>query len=330
MKKFVFTCGDINGIGPEIVIKTLNRIYETGDKFIFLCPGNVFENAIKYTKCKFEFCLSKKVSAIDDPGIIDVIDIGSSRQNIGIPTRGSGIVSFKAIRKSFELASKGKVDAIITAPISKHALELANINYPGHTEMYAEWSGAKDFVMMFISKKMNCSLLTIHEPLRAVSKLITKQLLRKKLGVIYNSLREDLGKTSPRLALLGLNPHSGESGRIGKEEVEIFSPILKEEPFNKFLSGPFVPDAFFANKLYKEFDMVIGSYHDQVLIPFKLLNFSSGVNYTAGLPIIRTSPDHGTAFDIAGKGVADESSIFEAFKLSDKIASNRKKWKHKK
>jgi len=223
------------------------------------------------------------------------------------------------------MASQGQADAVVTAPISKEALGMAGIEFPGHTEMYAEWAGVKDFVMMFLSGKMKCALITIHEPLRKVPKLITPERILRTLRVVLSALKRDFNIKEPSVAILGLNPHAGENGRIGIEETDIIIPALKNSGFQEFISGPFVPDAFFANKLYKKYDMVIGMYHDQVLIPFKLLNFSSGVNFTAGLPFVRTSPDHGTAFDIAGKNAADEGSLLEAFYAARKIIQNRKR-----
>lgn len=330
MRKFVFTCGDINGIGPEIVVKVINRVYSPENKIVFICPANVLDIILKDLPAKFQYRVSKKPDFNEDPGIVDIYDIGKSKYQPGKPTRDSGLTSYKAIRESFSLAVNSRVNAIITAPISKHALDLAGISYPGHTEMYAEWSGKKDFVMMFISSKMNCSLLTIHEPLKDVPKLLNKKLLRSKLSVVIESMKRDFGFINPKIALLGLNPHAGEKGRIGKEEISIFEPVILRLPYTDYIKGPFVPDAFFANKLYKDYDMVIGSYHDQVLIPFKMMNFSSGVNYTAGLPIIRTSPDHGTAYDIVGQNIADESSMFESFRVAGRILRNRMKWNHRK
>lgn len=208
---------------------------------------------------------------------------------------------------------------MVTAPISKTAIKMAGINFPGHTEMLAEWCGSKDFVMTFLSKKMNGALVTIHEPLKNVTKLITSENLKSKINIIIKMLINDFKISLPKIAVLGLNPHAGESGIIGNEEEKIIIPLIKKYSNNLF--GPFSSDAFFANRLYKKYDLVIGMYHDQLLIPFKMLNFSSGVNYTAGLPIIRTSPDHGTAFDIAYKGIADSSSFIEAFFYAEKISS---------
>jgi 4-hydroxythreonine-4-phosphate dehydrogenase len=176
--------------------------------------------------------------------------------------------------------------------------------------------------MMFLSKEMNAALATIHVPIKKIPQLITKILLINIFNTVKNTLEMDLGIKNAELAVLGLNPHAGELGLIGKEEEKIIKPIIDKTGFCK---GPFSSDAFFANKLYKNFNCVVGMYHDQVLIPFKMLNFTSGVNYTAGLPIVRTSPDHGTAFDIAGKGLADDSSFIEAIQYANLIVNNRTK-----
>lgn len=331
MNKFVFTCGDINGIGPEIVQKTLNRVLNAGNiKVYYLCPAETFERISEKIPPAFDYEILNNAPPPSEgrkKPQVEVINIkeGGLIQEPGKPTAVSGLVSYRAIRGSFEIASSGLADAIITAPISKEALGMAGITFPGHTEMYAEWSGVKDFVMMFLSRKMKCALITIHEPLRRVPKLITANRILSTLRVVVSSLRNDFNIRFPKIAVLGLNPHAGENGRIGSEESEVITPALMTSGFSDLLSGPFVPDAFFANKLYKKYDIVIGMYHDQVLIPFKLLNFSSGVNFTAGLQVIRTSPDHGTAFDIAGKYTADESSLIEAFLVARKIIQNRKR-----
>lgn len=328
MNRFVFTPGDINGIGPEIVQKALNKASKLkGVKLYYLCPAEVFERISERIPPQFDYEVLNRIpeDQAEKKSKVGIINIktGKLRLDPGRPTAVSGQVSFQAIRQSFEMASSGLCEAIVTAPISKESLGMAGIDFPGHTEMYAEWSGVKDFVMMFLSKKMKCALLTIHEPMKKVPKLITQNRIQSTLRVVVSSLRNDFNIKFPEVAVLGLNPHAGEKGRIGSEETDIILPALKTSGFSEFLRGPFVPDAFFANKLYKKYDLVLGMYHDQVLIPFKLLNFSSGVNFTAGLPIVRTSPDHGTAFDIADKFIADEGSIMEAFHLARKIVQNR-------
>ncbi|MFO7445410.1 MAG: 4-hydroxythreonine-4-phosphate dehydrogenase PdxA [Ignavibacteriaceae bacterium] len=324
MNKFIFTCGDSNGVGPEIVIKTINKIYNTSPgKIFFACPENVFRKASEIVPPGFEYVIGK--SGIDpSPGKVTIIDIGKIKLDPGRPTKQSGKAAYKSIKTAFDFAKNKKADAIITAPISKTALRMAGYKYPGHTEMLAEWAGTKKFVMMFLSKKMNAALITIHEPIGKVAPLISKKILADKIEIIINTLKKDLNVKAPKAAVLGLNPHAGESGLIGREEEKIITPFISSSEYSEYLHGPFSPDAFFANHQYKNYDVVVGMYHDQVLIPFKMLNFSSGVNYTAGLPIVRTSPDHGTAFDIAYKNKADETSIFQAFEYAEKIVKCRK------
>lgn len=329
MNNYVFTCGDVNGIGPEIVIKTLNRIYQSiNDRFYFICPKNVFLNKIKKTKLHFQYhFLNDKIS--NESTQITIVDIGNTKLNTGIPTKESGIAAYQAIKLAFKYSETKFFDAMITAPISKTALKLAGIKFPGHTEMLAEMSKTSNYAMTFLSSKMNAALLTIHNPIKLIPGLITRELLQSKFAVVMKMLIEDLSISSPKIAVLGLNPHAGENGFIGREEEEIIKPLLNEKEYSNYFYGPFPPDAFFANRLYKNYDLTLGMYHDQVLIPFKLLNFGKGVNYTAGLPIIRTSPDHGTAYDIAGKSIADESSMLQSFYYAKKIVKSRRKLQNK-
>jgi len=326
MDKFTFTCGDINGIGPEIVIKALNKITSTSkDKFIFICPINVFKKNLRIIEPAFNYLITDDIRKAFIKKVT-ILNIGEYKSTFGKPTMDSGSAAFDAVKLSFRLADSKIVDAIITAPLSKSAVNLAGNHFPGHTEMYAEWSEVKSFVMMFLSNRMNAALATIHEPIKRIPELIKLNPLKKKVEVILNSLIKDLNISSPKIAVLGLNPHAGEEGLIGKEEQNILKHLINIKEFNNYLSGPFSPDAFFANRMYKNFDLVLGMYHDQVLIPFKLINFGAGVNYTAGLHIVRTSPDHGTAFDIAGKGIANESSIIKAYQYAKKIVINRKRF----
>jgi 4-hydroxythreonine-4-phosphate dehydrogenase len=322
MRKFVFTCGDINGIGPEIVIKTLNRICTQKDtSFIFVIPSNVFSEVTKTVKPVFKYEILKKyVNNLAVP--VQIIDIGDAAITPGLATKSSGKISFDSIEYAFNLVISKEVDALITAPISKTAFNLAKINFPGHTELLAEWSGSKDFLMMFLSKKMKAALLTIHKPLRKVPQLLSEEKIIKSLQIINSTLKKDFNIPEPKIAVLGLNPHAGEGGLIGDEEETIIKPALKKI---KNVTGPFSPDAFFGSKKYSEFDMILGMYHDQVLIPFKMKNFSSGVNFTAGLQIIRTSPDHGVAYDIAWKNIADETSLYQAYNYAKMISFNRRK-----
>lgn len=324
MNTFVFTCGDINGIGPEIVIKSLNRVaVKPRQKFIFVCPRNVFLNQIKITEPKFDFEICSSNYYLNY-NTVSVINLGDVLLKSGTPTVHSGKVAQKALKIALGIIRHSRSSAMVTSPISKTALSLARIKYPGHTEMLADWCKVKNYAMMFLSKQLKAALMTIHIPIKEISKSISKNSLEAKFNLLIQTLKKDFGISSPRIAVLGLNPHAGENGLIGDEENKVIIPVMKNHAHKKYFHGPFPSDGFFGTKMYLNYDLVIGMYHDQILNPFKLLNFNKGVNYTAGLPIIRTSPDHGTAFEIAGKNIADESSMYEAFRLANQILNNRK------
>jgi 4-hydroxythreonine-4-phosphate dehydrogenase len=323
MNTFIFTCGDINGIGPEVAVKTLKKVVpKSNAKFIFICPEAIFHRQIKQHILNFDYeIINSQCYSTDLP--LTIIDLGRVKSKIGYPTRESGLTAFKAIELALFISNQNNNIAIVTAPISKKALVLAKINYRGHTEILADKLRVNDFAMMFLSKTMKAALATIHVPLKDVPKLISKKMLSNKITLLVKTLKKDFKITNPKIAVLGLNPHSGEDGLLGNEENKIIIPFIKEHSENKLIAGPFPSDAFWGMHLYKKFDLILGMYHDQVLAPFKLLNFDRGVNFTAGLPIVRTSPDHGTAFDIAGKGIANESSMVEAYKFAKRILSNR-------
>lgn len=327
MNRIVFTCGDINGIGPEICLKAIQKLYSPKKyKFFIAIPKKVFSFYQKEQNFSLPVEFIKPYSKFNSTSnLISILDLGDCKIKSGNPTSTSGQISFKSIHTAYKLIKSNSADAMVTAPISKTAFDKADIKFPGHTELLAEWDNTKNYCMTFISKKMKCALVTIHEPIKLVSKKLKKEKIKLIIETVINSLISDFNISSPKIALLGLNPHAGEKGRIGNEEINIIKPAIAEMNFGN-LFGPFVPDAFFANHLYKNYDMIIGMYHDQVLIPFKMLNFNSGVNYTAGLKFIRTSPDHGTAFDIAGKNLADATSIIEAVKVADTIIKNRRKF----
>lgn len=323
--RLFFTCGDCNGIGPEIVTKTLAHFSkQKRHKLYFAVPKNIFEDSLNLLQLDLEYEVVKKIEQSSPlKNIISIINLGKTIVVSGKPTKLSGEIAFKALQESFQAVEKNLTDCIITAPISKEAFYKAGIVFPGHTELFASWTKTENVVMFFHSAKLKSALLTIHIPLKTVSFSLDKNLIRKKIDIILQTLRRDFCIEKPRIALLGLNPHAGENGLLGDEEKNIFDPFVNE--YKEFVKGPFPADAFFGMHLYKEFDVVVGAYHDQVLIPFKMLSFSDGVNFTAGLPIVRTSPDHGTAYDIAGKGIADPSSIIHAAKLAIQICENRKK-----
>lgn len=308
----VVTCGDINGIGPEVAVKAINKL--TGLSLVnykLLIPRNVYEVVSDSTGID----LRKKQR-------VEIIDIGEYPLEVGKPTKESGSAAFSALEKAFKLVQSEPESFLVTAPISKYAFRLAGINFPGHTELLASWSATRDFVMMFLSENLKCGLATIHTPLNEVSKLLTSDSLKRTIETILHSLKADFGIGNPKIAVLGLNPHAGENGLIGDEETKTITPVL--EQYSSRCFGPFPADAFFARKLYQQFNLFLAMYHDQGLIPFKLMTAGSGVNFTAGLKIVRTSPDHGTAYDIAGEGKADFSSMLEAIDWGYRIATNRR------
>lgn len=323
MTRVVFTCGDINGIGPEIALKAFSKIFNKKSKnqIIFVCPRNVFEYYYKLLKAGFKYQIINKESISSSR--LNLVPLPDTKIKFGYPTNISGKIAFDSIIKSLNLIDQNLADVLVTAPISKEAFNLAGINFPGHTELLAQHEKTNNYMMLFLSEKIKAGLLTIHSPISKVPKLIKKEKIVKAIELLDLTAKQDIGINKPKIAVLGLNPHAGENGLIGNEEIEVIEPALKslQKRFN--VSGPFVPDAFWGNKSYKKFDIILGMYHDQVLIPFKLLNFNSGVNFTAGLKLIRTSPDHGTAYDIAGKNKADESSILQSYKYAIKIFQNR-------
>lgn len=327
MDRLVFTCGDVNGIGPEIVIKALNKISfrNKRSKYILIYPKNVFQRVIKTVKPEFEYDLAGEDNFKDSDSSVTVLLQPSSKINIGKATIGSGEAAYNSLYGSLNLLKKGIADAVVTAPVSKTAFNLAGIKFPGQTELFAHWSKSKNFIMTFLSSQLNVALYTIHVPLQNVSGLIRNNILSSKIELLNRTLKFDLGISKPKIAMLGFNPHAGEGGIIGKEEIEKIQPVLNQLKRKINVKGPFSADAFFAKRKFKEFDLTFGLYHDQVLIPFKHINAGKGVNFTAGLPIIRTSPDHGVAYDIAWKGIADESSIIQAANYARTIVRNRRK-----
>jgi 4-hydroxythreonine-4-phosphate dehydrogenase len=328
MRRFIFTCGDINGIGPEIALKALNKISSKRKdaQFILIIPENVFRSTLKLVKPTFKYHLTNDIeSEISSSSRLLILATKPFTQKMGKPTISSGNAAYLALKTAYKLLENRLAKAVVTAPVSKTALNMAGVKYPGQTEMFADWSGAKNFVMTFLSKKLRVSLYSIHIPLKEVSKSLNLNEFSCKLEILISMLKNDLGVRNPKIAVLGLNPHAGENGIIGKEEKDLIEPFIKKKKFGGIIEGPFSPDAFFANRRFKDYDMVFGLYHDQVLIPFKYINSGKGVNYSAGLPIIRTSPDHGVAYDIAGRGIANESSMVEAFRYAEVILKNRKK-----
>ncbi|CAN5521543.1 4-hydroxythreonine-4-phosphate dehydrogenase PdxA [soil metagenome] len=313
--RLLITIGDANGIGPEIILKVFNdkkfiKEYDikiAGSKYILDYYSNVYN-----------------LNEIESDKFVQVNVPQSFKVNVGEIDKAAGKHAGDAIKLAASMCMNKEADAMITMPISKESFNLGGYQYPGHTEMVTEISGSKKSAMILYSKKMIVALATTHIALDKVSKQIVKTKLVEKLIIVNNSLVADFKMQKPSIAVLGLNPHGGDGGLMGTEEKNIITPMIremKEAGFN--IDGPFPADGFFASKKYKEFDLVFAMYHDQGLIPFKMVAFEKGVNYTAGLNFIRTSPDHGTAFNIAGKCKADLQSSICAIKLADRLARNQ-------
>ncbi|MBA4313589.1 MAG: 4-hydroxythreonine-4-phosphate dehydrogenase PdxA [Chlorobiaceae bacterium] len=322
--------GDFNGIGPEIILKSL-RSPGIQKICVPMIVGSidVFEYYAKGIRQRIHF---KEVDSIPDkfsPQVIPVFHLRKFQNPVikpGIISREAGDYAGEAIEVAAELCKQKVIDGMITAPISKEALHLAGYRFPGQTEMLAKICNADNVAMMLIANNLRVGLATIHLPIRIVSKTLSKELIAGKLSLIYSSLRKDFGIRQPIIAVLGLNPHAGENGKIGDEEIIIIEPAIRIAKRKcNHVDGPFSSDGFFGMHTYQKYDAVLAMYHDQGLIPLKMMGFNIGVNYTAGLPIVRTSPDHGTAFPIAGKGIANPSSMIEAIKLAVQIIKNRKR-----
>ena len=317
--RILITIGDINGIGPEIIIKTLkNKEFIRRFDITVLSPLNVLEHYAKQLKVKLY---------ADDFSVIPVAD-EYARIQTGKVTASSGFVSGAAIAEAIDFCMIGDYDAVVTAPISKEALNLGGFRYDGHTEMLTSLSGAKDSCMIMISDRINMGFASTHPPLKNAAGLITRKLLLSKLSICYDFLKRDLSKKKMVMGVLSLNPHAGDGGLIGREEIEIILPalkILRKKFSNLKAEGPFPSDSYFGNRKDRNYDMTFAMYHDQGFIPFKMIAGLEGVNYTAGLKFIRTSPDHGTAFDIAGKNKADPRGLMQAIKAADRIFRNRNK-----
>jgi 4-hydroxythreonine-4-phosphate dehydrogenase len=325
------TIGDFNGVGPELALKSaVNQSVLKNCTPLLVGPLRVFEHTAKHYKLKLKFERATLASlqrlAPNTTPVVDVADgIGADIQ-YGIPTKASGRSAGIAIERAVELCLQNKATAMVTAPVSKEALNSAGYNFPGQTEMIALLTRSQSVAMMLISDTMRVGLVTIHTGLKNVATQISKDKIIEKISIIDESLKKDFQLKKPKLAILALNPHCGENGLIGTEENEIIVPAIAESQAAGILAkGPFPADAFFGNHSYKNFDVIVAMYHDQGLIPLKMNSFGKGVNFSAGLKIIRTSPDHGTAYDIAGKNKTNISSMLEAIKLALTISKNRRK-----
>jgi 4-hydroxythreonine-4-phosphate dehydrogenase len=323
--KVGISIGDPNGVGIEVILKTF------GDKkmFAFFVPI-VFGNydLIRFQRDHFNFKI--QINSIKEPkeaieNSLNLIDVYDKKFNVkfGKSQKDAGKVSLASLEASTYALKKGFISLLVTAPINKNNIQSNKFNFKGHTQ-YFESKLKRESIMLMISDKLKIGLITDHLPLNKVVSSLSEDLINKKIRLLYNSLKKDFKIFNPKIAVLSINPHVGDNGVIGVEDDEILIPILnKIKKKLKGLYGPFSSDSFFGSKSYLKYDAVIAIYHDQGLIPFKTLSFGKGVNFTAGLNKIRTSPDHGTGYEIAGKGIASKKSFVEALNIAKYIFINR-------
>lgn len=309
------TIGDLNGIGTELIIKTFSdhRILELCTPVIFASNKVINFYRKGLPDLNFNYQSIKELNRVV-PKQVNIFNCWE--EEIGInPGQLSDIggkYAIKSLTMAVQALKENKIQGLVTAPIHKKNTQSAEFEFTGHTPYLKHVYGVNDVVMLMVAGDFRVGLVTEHVPLREAAQHITRERIISKLNILNQSLIKDFGIDKPKIAVLGLNPHAGDEGLIGKEEEEIIKPAIKEAKRNMMVFGPYSADAFFARRQYARFDAVLAMYHDQGLIPFKSLALGEGVNYTAGLPGIRTSPDHGTAFDIAGKNKADHSSFLTA------------------
>ena len=322
------TLGDYNGIGPEVVLKALSN-----KKILQLCTPVIYGShkvLLKYRKLlELEEWTMYPVRQGEAIGHKRTNIINCWDENIEIQpgkiTPEAGNAAYIALKNAVEDLHNGRIDALVTAPINKANIQNAEFNFPGHTEFLTASFGMKESLMLMVSENLKIGVVTGHIPLQKVADNITKEKIQIKIELLLQTMTNDFGINKPRIAVLGLNPHAGEAGLLGNEEMEIIQPVIKNfRQKGHLIFGPYPADGFLGTGNYKKYDAVLAMYHDQGLIPFKTLAFENGVNYTAGLPVVRTSPDHGTAYDIAGKNNADENSMREAIFLAYDIFRLRK------
>ncbi len=315
--------GDPNGIGPEVVLKTFSDA-----KNLAACTPIIYAHVDFVVQQADHFNLQLHIERLQGRpknGVLNVVDCWSEsfQPKYGTVDAKAGACAVKSLQAASKALQQSTIDALVTAPIHKAAIQSEAFNFPGHTDFLAQEFGG-EALMFLVHADLRVALVTDHVPVKDIAMHITANRIESKLKAVDHSLQQDFGITNPRIAVLGLNPHAGDQGVIGKEEINTLSPLLQSINIDKVeVNGPFSADAFFGSKSYKNYDAILAMYHDQGLIPFKTLSFGQGVNFTAGLSVVRTSPDHGTAFAIAGKGEADPESFAQAVQAAIEIVERR-------
>ena len=329
MIKLGISIGDLNGIGSEIVLKTFDDT-----RMLDFCTPIIFASSKIINFLKKHYGISLNFQGIDHPskavdGKINVMNVWKDNVNIkfGEEDPEVGDLAFRSLEAATSALKNDEIDVLVTAPINKATIQSEKFKFPGHTDYLAQELGGESLMFM-ITDNLKIGLLTDHVALKDIASVITPELIEKKINIISNTLKQDFRVQKPKIAILGINPHSGDNGVIGKEDEETLKPtIQKLRDKGHLVFGPYSADSFFGSKNYKNFDAVVASYHDQGLIPFKTLSFGNGVNFTAGLKKVRTSPDHGTAFEIAGKNEANINSFKEAVFKGIEIYKAREEYK---
>lgn len=321
-----FSIGDINGIGPEILIKSLsnNKIISLFTPIIF-CNPEIIDFYSLILKRKLNYNLVSSINEIIR-NKINIIKVSNNRIRInpGKSKKNIGNYSFKSLKIATKHLLDEKIDGIVTLPINKKNIQSDAFNFPGHTEYFYRKSKSNNYLMMMVSKKIKMGIYSSHIPFKSITKKLTIDKLKNKIKVLIESLKKDFKIKNPKIGILGLNPHAGEENMIGSEEKEIIIPLIKLlNNQNNFLYGPYSSDGYFGSNKFQKYDATFALYHDQALIPFKMMSFYEGVNFTSGINYIRTSPDHGTAYEIAGKNLANNTSLDNSILLNLEIINNR-------
>lgn len=329
--KVGITHGDFNGISYEIIIKTLldNRLLEMFTPVIYGSSkiASYYRKTMNFQDINFNLVKKAEYANSKRTNIINCYD-QEVKIEIGKQTNIAGELAFLALEKAIEDLNHNTLDVLVTAPINKKNIQSEKFNFFGHTDYLANKYNTNDHLMIMVSDKLRIGILTGHIPVKEIANTITEDMILKKIGIMNKSLQMDFGIRKPKIAVLGLNPHAGDDGLIGTEEIEIITPAIKQANNEKILAfGPFPADGFFGSSQYTSYDGILAMYHDQGMLPFKSFAFDYGVNFTAGLPIIRTSPAHGTAFDIAGKNIASANSMRQAIYAAIDIHKNRMEFK---
>ena len=327
--RLALTLGDPNGIGPEVALKCFadaalrqtTALVAVGSAAVLRAHADVL--GVGGVEIRAVEAMPEQISE-DGITVLEVTEGEAPEVQLGRVTEAGGRLAMRAVEAAVDLCRTGAADAMVTAPISKEAIARAGYTAPGHTEFIAARTGSAGHTMMMVAGDLRVGLVSGHVPLRTVPETVTAEAITQKLRIIYQSLTGDFGIGAPRIAVLALNPHAGDGGLLGDEEERILAPALEAARREGYpAAGPFPADGFFGTRQHERYDAILAMYHDQGLVPFKALSFGRGVNYTAGLPIVRTSPDHGTAFDLAGQGAASAGSMASAIRLAAQIARRR-------